>query len=82
MKKQRCDQRWWQAKYEEWWLNKRCRVTGDIMNDFKLVTAIKLTGPPSFVYGMATLVFEDGSDRNVCTSSAYRPRKCDVEVQE
>lgn len=75
------DRYYWQAKYEEWWLNRRCRVVGDILNGYKLVTAIKLCGPPSFVYGMATLVFEDGSERNVCTSSAFRPRKCDVEIE-
>jgi hypothetical protein len=79
--KEKHDLHWWQAKYEEWWLNKRCRVVGDIMHGFKRVVKIKLVGPPSYVYGMATLIFEDGSDRNVSTSSAFRPRKCDVEVE-
>jgi hypothetical protein len=80
-RRKRTDRLFWQAKYEEWWLNKRCHVVGDLMNEFKLVVKIELTGPPSFVYGMATLIFEDGSNRNIATSSAFRPRKCDVEVE-
>jgi hypothetical protein len=72
---------WWKAKYESWWLNKRCRITGDILNGYRLVTKITLTGPPSFVYGGATLHFDDGSHQNVVSGSAYRPRRCDVEVE-
>lgn len=67
-----------QERYDRWWLGKKCRVND--ARDFKLVTKVKLHGPPSFVYGSVELYFEDGTSEFVSHGMAFRPRKSDVEV--
>lgn len=71
----------YQRRYESWWLNKRCRLAFHHLTPFMLVTKVKLVGPPSFVYGSVWLTFEDGSECFVPCGNAFKPRKCDVEVQ-
>lgn len=86
----------WQARYEKWWLGKMCRLTANGLCDgarFRKVVEVRLVGPPSFVYGCAWLVYEDGTEDSIIGmvdrgegyyrryESAFRPRKCDVEVQ-
>jgi hypothetical protein len=51
------------------------------MIDFRKCTSVKAIGPPSFVYGSAQMYFEDGS-KEFISSTAFRPRKCDVEIKE
>ncbi len=65
--------------YWRWWMGKRCLVVGK-MKEFKLVTRVQWVGPPSGVYGMVVLTFEDGSTETVAPARAYRPRKTDVIV--
>ncbi len=67
--------------YVGWWLGKRCLVVGQ-MTQFKLVKEVHWIGPPSRVYGMVDLVFDDGTTVTVSPSGAYRPRKTDVIVGE
>lgn len=66
--------------YQRWWLGKMCRVSSD--REFKRVTMIECTGPPSMVYGGVILYFEDGTRDDVNYGEAFRPRKSDVEVLE
>jgi hypothetical protein len=65
-------------RYKRWWVGKMCRQNSH--KEFKKVKSVELCGNPSFVYGIATLVFEDGTKENIITGS-YVPRKYDVEVQ-
>lgn len=66
--------------YERWWVGKMCR-TGTSPGEFKKVKAVKCCGPPSFVYGQASLIFEDGTETIIHTPPhAYKPRKTDVEI--
>ena len=67
--------------YETWWTGKRCLVVGR-MTQFKLVTAVHWIGPPSRVYGMVELVFDDGTTMNVSPTGAFKPRKTDVVVAD
>lgn len=66
-------------RYMGWWKGKLCRANPGHV--FKRVVDVKLYGPPSFVYGGASMVFEDGTEETIC-SHAYIPRKYDVEVQD
>lgn len=50
------------------------------MSEFQFVKDIKVVGNPSFVYGNAYFVFEDGTEKFIATQ-AYVPRKYDVEVE-
>ena len=68
-----------QRRYRKWWLGKFCRRAGSLA-DFKLVVDVKTYGPPSFVYGTAELIYEDGS-RVTIAGRGFRPRKCDVDVK-
>lgn len=73
-----------QSTYRRWWLGKMVRpamVRPAIGNTapFRLVTNVEWFGPPSGVYGCVQLTFEDGTQRMVPTT-AYRPRKTDIEV--
>lgn len=68
-----------QQRYNEWWVGKRCR-TAHGLGPFRKVVAVNVYGPPSYVYGTAELVFAGGRTQTI-TSPAYRPRKCDVEVE-
>ncbi len=66
----------WQDKYNRWWKGKL------VMTDNgqpKMVASIRLYGPPSFVYGTAEFVFDDGTKQTIRTNS-FKPRKCDVEI--
>ena len=65
-------------RYKRWWVGKMCRPRGH--ETYKRVKRVDLCGTPSFVYGVATLVFEDGTETHIHTHS-YVPRKFDVEVQ-
>lgn len=65
--------------YWGWWHGKRCLVVGRT-SVFKLVTNVEWVGPPSMVYGIVRLTFEDGTTENVAPMNAYRPRKIDVIV--
>jgi len=67
-------------RYKRWWVGKKCRLTGHYHHEFKLVKRVELCGNPSFVYGVATLVYEDGTHEHIHTHS-YVPRKFDVEVE-
>ena len=69
-----------QERYDRWWRGKKCR-TAHSTGPFKRVVRIRLAGPPSFVYGVAILVFADGTESNIPTPS-FKPRKCDVEVMK
>ena len=69
-------------RYERWWLRKYCRPAHS-RKPFRKVVKIEMVGPPSFVYGQITFRYEDGSyDIIAGGGDAYRPRKCDVEIQE
>jgi len=69
-----------QERYERWWLHKHCRLRFQ-SGAFKRVIKVKLVGPPSFVYGTVWLCFEGGEEVPVMHGDAFKPRKCDVEVQ-
>jgi len=71
----------YQERYDRWWYGKLCRPAGADY-PFKRVAAIKLHGPPSFVYGQAELFYEDGDTMIINHGEAFRPRKIDVEVQD
>jgi len=66
--------------YRKWWVGKMCRPA-NTEGPFKKVVDVNVVGPPSFVCGSASLVYEDGS-KNLIITPAYRPRKRDVEVME
>lgn len=70
----------WRQTYERWWLGKLCRPALSSA-PFKRVVKVEVAGPPSFVYGGATLHYEDGRYDHVYQHDAFRPRKKDVEVQ-
>jgi len=70
-----------QDKYCEWWVGKKCRPVG-YTGEFKRVKDVVFTGPPSGVYGVTELVFEDGTRTFVGSPDCFRARKKDVEVQE
>ena len=67
----------WRNKYLQWWKGKT--VQSD--NGIKRVSNVKLYGPPSFVYGSAELIFEDGTTQTIRTD-AYKPHRSDVEIVE
>ena len=64
--------------YKKWWVGKYCRLYG---GTFKKVVDVKVYGPPSFVYGTAELVYENGTTQMIAVQ-AFRPRKMDVEVAQ
>jgi hypothetical protein len=66
--------------YKRWWVGKKCRISK--FDAFKLVKDVEVFGPPSFVYGSASLIFEDGSEQTIPCGEAFKPRKQDVEVQQ
>lgn len=65
----------WQEKYNRWWKGKLVKLYE--CESPQRVAKINLIGPPSFVYGAAEFVYEDGSTRLI-TTDAYKPRKSDV----
>jgi len=72
--------------YKRWWVGKRCRLRGS-HGPFRLVDNVKFYGPPSGVYGNASLVYSDGTEQDIRTPirtphqpPIFRPRKKDVEV--
>lgn len=65
-------------RYERWWAGKLCRVRY-CQAEYKRVASVNVYGPPSFVYGCAELVFEDGTTRMVSTQK-FRPGRAEVEV--
>jgi len=67
-------------RYERWWLGKYCKPAYLSM-DFKKVVKIELYGPPSFVYGGAELVFDDGTSAIIYHGNSFKPRKKDVLVK-
>lgn len=69
----------WQNKYNQWWKGKLIKIYE--LEVPRRVARVKLIGPPSFVYGAAEFVFEDGSTQLIPTNS-YKPRKSDVIVIE
>lgn len=81
-------------RYERWWLGEYCRPTNYTHQPFKKVVKIEMCGPPSFVYGQISFIYEDGTEDIVAGGkidgvvgrrwgdTAYKPRKCDVEVRE
>ena len=68
-------------RYLKWWRGKLCKPVGSLQ-PFKRVVDVEVSGPPSFVYGFATLIFEDGTSANIYQGEAFRPRKCDVLVKD
>jgi hypothetical protein len=71
----------YQQKYRQWWRGKLCRLMYST-GPFKRVDDVKVHGPPSFVYGFAELIYEDGTTENVMDAYAFRSRKMDVEVKQ
>jgi len=67
--------------YEKWWLGKMCRPINSSY-PFKKVVEIKVIGPPSFVYGTAWIVYEDGTEDCPTGTNRFRPRKQDIEIQQ
>lgn len=70
------------AKYERWWLFKKCRrmYSGD---KFRLVTNIKAYGPPSGFNVVLEVTFEDGRTITVGPGvKGFRPRKDAMEVEQ
>ena len=80
--------------YNRWWVGKRCRPAGFINLPFKLVVSVRWEGAPSQFYGTCVLEYDDGTEATVhpgevvppCpwlyhSGQAYKPRKCDVEVE-
>ena len=65
--------------YRRWWLGKRVRAAIDPTAPFRLVVGVKWFGPPSGVYGTVELTF-DGGEKRMVQTTAYRPRKKDIEV--
>lgn len=65
--------------YLKWWQGKKCRLA-KTEAEYKTVIDVRVYGPPSFVYGGASLVYDDGSEESIFTR-AYIPRKYDVEVK-
>lgn len=62
-----------EERYKKW-----CQ--GRTINHKKIID-IKLYGPPSFVYGVVTVILEDDSEFNIIPLSreAFKPRKKDFE---
>jgi len=71
-------------RYEGWWLGRYCRPAWcNVAQPFKKVVKIELLGPPSFVSGQLVFHYEDGTEETIAgMGNAYKPRRCDVEVQE
>ncbi|CAL2095828.1 protein of unknown function [Tenacibaculum sp. 190524A02b] len=65
--------------YKRWWVGKYCKVPGDYQ--YKKVIDVVVYGPRSFVYGGASLVFEDLSNRPIRTT-AFKPRKKDILIKQ
>lgn len=65
--------------YKRWWVGKYCKVPGDLK--YKKVIDVVVYGPKSFVYGGASLVFEDLSKRPI-TTTAFKPLKKDVLIRK
>lgn len=68
-----------QARYERWWLGKRCRLPGH--HTFRKVVKVEAIGPPSFVYGVVKITFEDGSYHFPGDPYCFKPSKKHVEVE-
>jgi len=68
-------------RYLKWWKGKLCRPFGST-GPFRRVTGVLMHGPPSFVYGCAELLYEDGIAENIYHGDAFKPRKMDVEVKD
>ena len=78
-------ERWSKSKayetYCKWWLGKKVRLPHAKEGDEKRVVDIEVFGPPSFVYGIATLHFRDKTWINLpYDPDAFRPRKKDLIV--
>lgn len=83
----------YKERYEKWWLGKYCRPASHGEKPFKKVVKIEMCGPPSFVYGQISFIYEDGTEDIVAGGlivgtvgcrrgdTAYKPRKCDVEIK-
>lgn len=56
-----------------------CRLS-DSGTPYRRVTKVELVGPPSFVYGLVVLHFEDGGVLNLVRPGHHRPAKSWVEV--
>lgn len=70
-----------QARYEKWWLGKRCRRrwTDD---PFRKVVAIRLYGPNAFVTGVVDVEFEDGTVEHAPMGvNDWKPPKSAMEVE-
>lgn len=71
--------------YRRWWLRKYCRLTHS-HGEFKYVTDIEWSGPPSGVYGETYLHYSDGTKQhitlpvNIRKAPIFKARKSDVEV--
>lgn len=63
--------------YIKWWVGKMCRTNHS--SAYKKVADVITYGPPSYVYGTAVLVYEDGTEENI-SHRGKRPTKKDVHV--
>lgn len=68
------------AVYLDWWVGKYCRLNNQIDHEYKKVVDVITYGPPSYVYGTAVLVMEDGEEVNI-SHRGKRPTKGDVEIK-
>ena len=71
-------------RYLRWWKGKLVKppmAQDDDPRWPKRVIDVEVYGPPSFVYGGATLIFDDGTEHNIVTHS-FVPRKKDMIVVE
>jgi hypothetical protein len=67
-----------EARYNAWWAGKMCRLAFQRV-PFRKVRMVRAIGNPSFVYGVAEIIYENG-DREMIHTQAFKPRLCDVEV--
>lgn len=61
-------------QYEGWWVGKYCKTHSSI-KDYRLVVDVEVIGPPSFVYGAASLIYVDGEREHIYCGNAFKPRK-------
>ncbi len=70
-----------QVKYERWWLFKRCRRAFST-GYFRLVTSIRVIGPPSGFNAIVELTYASGATDLIGPGVyGYKPNKTAVEVK-
>jgi hypothetical protein len=74
-----CDEK---IKYERWWLNKKCRRALS-RKPFRLVTGVRVIGPPSGFNAIVDLTYDDGETELIGPPArgGFKPNKTAVEVE-